>query len=100
MENQSEVQVMKDNLVRAEMDFKTIQQKKSDFTRDLLAVKLHIQDVQINISKIENSVQDVDKISKLEIFRKLIVNSTVLNWRKKVKISRSEQHLELIQLQE
>ncbi len=84
---------MKDNLVRAEMDFKTIQQKKSDFTRDLLAVKLHIQDVQINISKIENSVQDVDKISKLEIFRKLIVNSTVLNWRKKVKISRSEQHL-------
>jgi len=81
---------MKDELLRAEMDFKIIEQKKNDFTRDLLSVKLQIHDVQLNISKIDNSVQDVDKITKLENFRKLIINSTVLNWRKKVKISRGE----------
>jgi len=91
---------MKDELLRAEMDFKIIEQKKNDFTRDLLSVKLQIHDVQLNISKIDNSVQDVDKITKLENFRKLIINSTVLNWRKKVKISRGEYLKEKMQLQD
>ena len=47
---------MKDRLFEAERDFHTLEQKKSDFTRDLLAVKLHMNDVNTKISKIDNSV--------------------------------------------
>ena len=63
-------------------------------------LKIETALIKDKIQRIEHSVADLDKVKQIEHFRQLLVNSTLSNWKKKVKIAYTHQHLDLICRQE